>query len=566
MPEKNPEEIAIIGGGLAGCLVALMLAKNPRYHVTLIEKQPTVLNGASLIASRLHQGREYPLDPATQRDCLENAVVWKLLMPDNIYTPVPPMKFLVANETQQYGKAHPEAPQSLTLDKFFSASEDIRQHYEEIFGAVKRRYGWEDATIEKKLFGSYAPGQFSRLLAPEEYADYPGVVGGIQSQEMGLNVPKYLTMIEEQLREEQKKGNIRILTSHMARSDIKGKLGAFEISCWSVMEGKDKIIEADQVINAAHSDGPAIVPQMGKAHSHNIQMVVYRRAMLFIRKLPEKWKTPPAFIMKDEHGGMLSCFNDETAVCYRPTDEAAYWKGEWTLTAKDPHLPPHWDAPLSSKEEKEWKENYLKSLQARFPILKDVKPEDTQLVVRNTVALQKNALERRPNLHAPQEVSSRISLKQVQTIAQTMDQQEERGPLVETKKGLFTFYPTKATYCVGSALQAAVMVETRSLYPHSEDLLRLTPLVSLFLGNNLEKYSLRDMPRPTPAGLQEFLRQHKLPYNILKETWMDTFGKNTDASWGDRVVESRKPTKDRYFISQACFLLIDSLCWAGFIS
>jgi glycine/D-amino acid oxidase-like deaminating enzyme len=139
------EEIAVIGAGLGGCLTALMLAKNPRYHVTLIEAQDTLLNGASAIASRLHLGGEYPLDPQTAQDCLMGAVIWKLLMPnhgederqENILTPTPPMKFLVAKKTEEFGRKNAGEERTLTLDKYVSSYEKIRLAYRDIFERVK---------------------------------------------------------------------------------------------------------------------------------------------------------------------------------------------------------------------------------------------------------------------------------------------------------------------------------------------------------------------------------------------------------------------------------------------
>jgi len=130
---SDREEIAVIGGGLGGVTTALMLAKDPHYHVTLIEAQPTVLNGACVSAGRLHLGGEYPLDSKTAHDCLLGAIIWKLLMPKNIYTPAPPMKFLLAQKTQEHGEKYPEDDKALTLDKYLTAYEKIREEYERIF-------------------------------------------------------------------------------------------------------------------------------------------------------------------------------------------------------------------------------------------------------------------------------------------------------------------------------------------------------------------------------------------------------------------------------------------------
>ena len=59
-----------------------MLAKNPKYHITLIEAQPHLLNGASCIASRLHLGGEYPLDTDTASVFTVTVVMLDALQPD----------------------------------------------------------------------------------------------------------------------------------------------------------------------------------------------------------------------------------------------------------------------------------------------------------------------------------------------------------------------------------------------------------------------------------------------------------------------------------------------------
>jgi hypothetical protein len=557
--QKKPrEEIAIIGGGLSGCLTALMLAKNPKFHVTLIEKKPELLNGASVIASRLHLGGEYPeVDPKdpcfkahgisqTQYDCIRSAMVWKLLMPSHIYTPTPPMKFLVGSETEMQNQQAGGKPEhkKLTVEKYITAYENMRKHYEKIYNFVKRSLGWSDEVTENKLFGSYKEGEYFHILKPEEYASYEGIAGGLQSQERGINVLKYLAMIEEELGRQQMAGNITILTGHKVVSNgVSGKFNAagkgFKIACEN-----GSVIEANQVVEAAYRDGPAIIKELTRSGTRsNIEMVVYKRAMLLIKKLPAGWKTPPAFVMMGDDGGMLAPYNDEVAICYRPTNDAAYWFAEHVITPKEPHLPENWDH-LSPQDEQDWQESYLASVKKRFPILKDIKLEDTQLIIRDTVAFEKS-VRKRPNTQA---LEARIG-----TSMQMVPRQEPRAEMLQRlesqqvynppeelkiKKGVFTLYPTKATYCVGSALQAASMVDFRSQYPDSKIVVTPDPLHLLLTDDaseQLEKYSLANIPPPSPMAMIKFLREHNLPYNMLKSTWPGQYGVNTDTSWAIKI-------------------------------
>ena len=317
------EEIVIIGGGLGGCLTALMLAKNPKFHITIIEEKESLLSGASLAAAQLHLGNEYPLNEKTALDCLNSAVIWKLLMPDDIYTQVPPKMFLVDKNTQNFADNNPGLDTILTTDIQYAACEKIRLKYEELFKKVMAAKGWDEAdttarlrieeVTAQQLFGSYKEGEFFRSLQPEEYADYTNIAGGIQTQEIGLNVPKYLAKIQAEIERLEKAGRIKVLTGHKVSKDgVEGELGSFTIHCKEIAKNTDRSmhVEASQVVQAAWQGGMEISPETGK------KITVYQRGMLAVDLSRDKPLVPPAFIMKDQNGGMFSPFNDKVALAY----------------------------------------------------------------------------------------------------------------------------------------------------------------------------------------------------------------------------------------------------------
>jgi hypothetical protein len=65
----DPMNIAIIGGGVFGAMTAIRLAELDQ-TVSLFERLPGLMKGASSNANRLHQGFHYPRDEETARQCM----------------------------------------------------------------------------------------------------------------------------------------------------------------------------------------------------------------------------------------------------------------------------------------------------------------------------------------------------------------------------------------------------------------------------------------------------------------------------------------------------------------
>lgn len=588
---QGKEEIAIIGGGLGGCLTALMLAKDSKYHVTLIEQQPALLNGASSIASRLHLGGEYPLDDKTARDCLMGAVIWKLLMPNDIYTPTPPMKFLVAENTEKHGQENPDDVKALTLKKYLKSYGKVRETYQDVLAKAGKALGYDGATTQRLLFGSAEEGKFFRPLRPEEYSGYTKIAGGFQSQELGLNVPKYLAMISAELEEQSRKGNITILKNHKVEKDgIESRDDKFVIHCEN-----GRKINAHQVVQAAWQGGPEIT-ELDAEGDKNRGVTVSRRAMLLV-DLPENFKTPPAFVMLGDNGGMLAPYNDKVALCYLPPDRedlgggkysfskpAAYIK-DHLLTGNNRSLPNDWNSweepvqflggylrqhpglipEFDAKKQPEWKplpseqkwaKVYFELLKKRFPVLKNA--ANPRLVIRDTLNFQKDIEFRRheevEEAEAPVTEKASMAISQRQALLMEM-RMDDTKPIIledEKKRGLFTLYPTKATYTAQAALQAVAMVGERSrrnkdsnhplrhkqIEPE-EDVLNLLLVKN---GNqeydiektrsNLKKFSLANMKEPDKRFYAKFFREHPdLDPKMMEQTWLKE--ERVDRKWAD---------------------------------
>jgi hypothetical protein len=531
--EDKREEIAIIGGGLGGCLTALMFCKDPRYHVTLIEAQDSLLNGASTIAAHLHLGGEYPTHQTTANDCLNGAIIWKLLMPDNIYTSdlnnpnsMPRMKFLVASKTEAYGHANPETEDTLTLKKQFESYELIRASYKETLDKIQKGLKWTTEMTQKALFGSSGKGIFFRELKPQEYVDYSPngeIAGGIQTQELGLNIPKYLTMIQAELRAQEAAGHLEIKTGMKVKKDgVKGEMGKFEIQFES-KDGKNKlppIKGIGQVVQAAWEGGQNITNEFGSDKHKKMQ--VLQRAMLLI-DLPPGWKTPPAFVLKGTDGGMLRPLNDKVALCYIPKESVAYIR-DTKLDRKTRSLDDvdeNWHN-FNDHEKKAMARDYYNHVKGNeyiggvFPVLKDWSFEQAKprIVIRNTLGFGEDPPFMRPraNVGEPPIALARGKMSWVQAQMKIPAMEPTpRAPLIETnRRGLFTLYPTKATYTMLSAVQAKSMVDERSKNPLQPTAIPpVNPLDYLLLSQNLEKYSLKKMAEPTKDDYDIFYKHFK---------------------------------------------------------
>jgi len=471
-PSKKPEELVIIGGGLEGCLAAIFAARlrdpysgRPKYHITLLEKQDKLLNGASLIASRLHLGGEYPLDPQTGFDCLKGAVIWKLLMPQNIYTDRSPMKFTVSKETEAEGKKGPlnaQGKKTLTLQKYLDYYETIREKYEEHYNKIKKKFLRETPGL---LFGSPEQGKFYRKLTADDYKQYDGdiagqfhseIAGGFQSQEPGLNPPLYLSAIEHLLLQ-QKNIDVRLGSGvkEVKKINQGSQAGQFQIN---FEDGRQPVI-ADQVIQAAWEENLKISKDAKETTACN-------RTMIFMA-LDKPQKIDPIFIMLREHGGMLSSYDDKHIIGYRPTMDKAYLRGEKKLTHDDPEIPKEWSIDPLAKDVIAWFKNYSRSIGRFFPVIRKVGFHPC-LFSRITLNFDDEHEKRR---HSPT---------------------EERAP------GHFIMAATKVTLAPQSALEAVEMLQKRSKSGKNAPLIKVAeigdPLDMALEGN----YSLRELPDAQP--------------------------------------------------------------------
>lgn len=304
---SSTERIVIVGGGLLGCLSALFAARvrkpdgSPAYQVTLLEKEPRILDGAAIIAARDHRtGLEYPKDAKTGKACTESSFITNLVWNGlGIHTKEPPILFGYPKEMNDLRYISINYP---------PYAEAMAQHY--------------DAMNERLT----AAGRFTLPPARGQALDAPNIAainqsryfteltGVVQSQERGFDIPRRLSLLEEAL----KKSGVRVVTGFdVTRIKKAGNI-------FRVTNGKGEYFSADQVLNAAWDGGLRIRPISRPAPATSEMRTM---ALLDITHVPRDM--PSIFIMDTAGigtGGMFARINQRSALLYVPSKLAAYKK------------------------------------------------------------------------------------------------------------------------------------------------------------------------------------------------------------------------------------------------
>ncbi len=493
-PSVGPEKIVIVGGGLGGGLAALFAAR-AGYKVTLVEQQDKIFNGACLLASQLHLGAEYPLDPQTAEDCLRGAAIWKLMMPRHIYTNYP-MRFMVTAATEKRAndlrkqnrraakRGEPERP-FLTVEKNRDAYEVVRQKYQALIDEIHDVTHWKREDIQARLFGSPEKGQgkFYHEIDPErepnEFRYYPQhgryrMAGGIKTQQIGFKIANYLSQLEFEL---SRHPNIEVVTNHEVTAIKEHGERGYEVVC-----ANGKTFHGDQVIRAAWESGMMLdTPHRGADHSKTV--TVYRRAMAVvdISAIPSV-DMAGTFALEGEDGGMFCQWTDKSAVLYHP---GTAYLGEKILTAKDSHVPKEWRQPLARGQEQAMLKTYREKLLRIYPFLQKADFKNGKIVVRYTLNFQDQLHQRR---HEATE---------------------------EIKPGYHTLDPTKLTLAPQAAIEAMEAVRARSAQKAGHGYIRRTALQAALEPEEKSIYHLQDIGAHGPSI--DFTKTRGLPINMISE-------------------------------------------------
>lgn len=384
-----PEKIVIIGGGIAGCLSAILAARCG-YKVTLLEERNNILSGASGVAALLHSsGCEYPNDESgkTGHDCVHGGIAAKLCFPSSIYTqtgdPVGRVNFLVAQGAVNEGL--------LSLDSLLNHTRRMKEEYSRKFFEVMAGKKWSIEKTANELSGT--PEDFAFQLIEQQFEATRGISGGISAIGNGINMPIFSALIESALRQSE----VEIITKFNA-SSVNQYLHGYK-----VRNENDKLdIFGDQIIVAC-SYRNSLIAQTGNLKPIEPESV-YLNAACYVRT-NKKSPRDIFFTLIEKYGGMYAPLKYPTsddpnglAMIYHPSKFGCHFEQvsvkETLLRAVDDS----WTSDITSYDESlnlQLGEDIRAKLIPIYPFLKDVEIES--VILKPTVNPNSNRREVRPS-------------------------------------------------------------------------------------------------------------------------------------------------------------------------
>lgn len=177
-----PETLLVVGSGICGLQIALMARRAGFHRVIVLERSPLPYAGASLQASTLQTGGQYPLSPKTAADCLHGAIAFRQVMPDFVYASGPAQLFVVTRESEH-------DPRCASFAAVVGRYQALRPAYRRVLTRYCKLTGARPAVAQQALLGD--PRALGVVVDAEKLmgAALGPHVGGVVGGERGLNQP-----------------------------------------------------------------------------------------------------------------------------------------------------------------------------------------------------------------------------------------------------------------------------------------------------------------------------------------------------------------------------------------
>lgn len=288
---KN-ESVAIIGGGIAGCLLAIELKLMGYGNVTIFEAKEDLCLTASKVVSELHSGAEYPFDIQSGRDCLNGLIAFKKLFPSSIFRK-PRTQFLLSRDSVIEG---------LTSELFSDYCKQLTFEYQNIL---------EKDPSSINILGD--PKDFWKEISADRFSDVKNAVFGYETPQHGIE-PLLLVKHIKQLVEEH---NIKLQMSQTVEA-IEPFGRKFKLVC--SQPDKLKELTFTQLAFANHFSG---LPLMTTICNSDFQIPEIYAALrlIVLAKHNEKspFPRPTRFMLEGIHGAMDGPISEDQSLVYQPS-------------------------------------------------------------------------------------------------------------------------------------------------------------------------------------------------------------------------------------------------------
>ncbi|MBT4879738.1 MAG: FAD-dependent oxidoreductase [Alphaproteobacteria bacterium] len=381
-PPIRREKVGFAGGGLTAIFTAILASQY--YDVTILEKMAHLLDWASKSPGRLHLGGEYPEDPTTALQCLQSALLFRIMLKNgpNIFTSIPATAFLV-----------PKASGEPLLEQSKRSYAQLQEAYKLYHSRLVETFGTD---IGDMLFGP--PEDFFKEIGLDPR--FPDFLGGILTHEQGLN-PGLLGALLETILEEK---GVKVLSNHPVTAikkvddkfQVRSELETYEFD-YFVNATWEGVFWLNSQVKASVSNSPSsTLPVPTSSTTHPKQggnsAKLFQRGMAVMKiskgQIPKFDGIEAAlFGLGGKEGGMWSPFNPKIALGYHP---GTAYMGEQRISTNRKFPRPEVKLNEQAEHEKRLRDT-VAALNQRYPTCES---EGFDLMVRPTLSINSDVIQR----------------------------------------------------------------------------------------------------------------------------------------------------------------------------
>lgn len=313
------ESVAVIGGGIAGSLLAIELKRVGYGRVVLFEAAPDIFRVATRGVSELHSGAEYPFDARTGEDCIRALVAFRRRHA-GLSLAKPKTHFLVSEGSRSDG---------LTLARYVEHLDVIKTEYERLIRL--------DPTVED-ILGE--PSKLWRRLAPDEYGDVLNTAAGYETPQQGLDTEALAIYVKASMAEVGVELHLGSTVTDVERR------GAGKFVLHIASETMETSQAVSQVALANHAAGLGLAHRIADRQAAAPNVFAGLRLIVKVSWDESRTFPMPTRIMVEGDSGAMDCPLDANrALVYQPTlsqiakvrlDPPYDLPGDWWSRIKQP--------------------------------------------------------------------------------------------------------------------------------------------------------------------------------------------------------------------------------------